>query len=120
MKGYRPENFQKYSRNIRVNFWASEEEYAKIRKRMETSKATNLSAYLRNMATNGYCVSISDTELKEILSLFRRLSSNTNQIAKRLNESGRIYGVDVQEILSGQKEIENRLRQLVESINEIK
>lgn len=52
-----------------------------------------------------------------ILSLFHRLSVNTNQVAKRMNESGRIYEVDVQEILSGQKEIEGQLRQILEAFN---
>ncbi|MBQ3356730.1 MAG: hypothetical protein IJG45_06415 [Oscillospiraceae bacterium] len=34
-----------------------------------------------------------------------------------MNESGRIYEVDVQEILSGQKEIEGQLRQILEAFN---
>lgn len=118
--GYRPERFQNYPRNIRVNFWVSEEEYARICKRMSAAKAKNLSAYLRSMAINGYCISISELGLKEILSLFHRLCSNTNQIAKRINESGRIYDVDVQELLCGQKEIEEHLRKLVERVNKIK
>ncbi len=117
MSGYRPEHYQNYPRNIRVTFWASEEEYARIRKRMSASKFQNLSAYLRNMAINGYLVNIHEPNLKKNLSLFNRFSNNTNQIAKRLNESGRIYGVDVQEILSGQKEIEGQLRQILEAFN---
>lgn len=119
MSGYRPERFQNYPRNIRVNFWVSEEEYAKIRKRMSASKCKNLSAYLRNVAINGYVLNPSVPDLREVLSLFHRLSANTNQIAKRLNESGRIYGVDVQDLLSGQKEIEEHLRAIVEAVNRV-
>ncbi|MBQ6430393.1 MAG: plasmid mobilization relaxosome protein MobC [Oscillospiraceae bacterium] len=100
-----------------MTFWASEEEYARIRKRMSAANCQNLSAFLRNTAIHGYIVNIYEPNLKKILSLFHCLSVNPNQIAKRVNESGRIYGVDVQEILSGQKEIEGQLRQILEAFN---
>ena len=113
-EGYQPKYRQQYPRKTRLEFWVSEEELDRIRKRMAASKFSNMSAYLRNIAINGYAICVSDDALNAILPLFHRLSSNTNQIAKRINESGRIYGVDVQELLSEQKEIGERLRQLVE------
>ena len=118
--GYTPKYRQQYSRNIRMQFWASQEEYERIQKRQKASNSKNLSEYLRNAAIRGYVLNAYIPGLREVLSLFHRLSSNSNQIAKRLNESGRIYSVDVQELLSGQKEIEERLRQLVETVNRIK
>ena len=44
-------------------------------------------------------------ELKEMVSLLRYASNNINQIAKRLNESGRAYDTDLAEILEKQKQL---------------
>ena len=41
-------------------------------------------------------------ELKQMISLLRYTSNNINQIAKRLNESGRAYETDLAEILEKQ------------------
>ena len=44
-------------------------------------------------------------ELKQMISLLRYTSNNINQIAKRLNESGRAYDTDLAEILEKQKQL---------------
>ena len=44
-------------------------------------------------------------ELKQMISLLRYTSNNSNQIAKRLNESGRAYDTDLAEILEKQKQL---------------
>lgn len=42
---------------------------------------------------------------KEMLSLLRYISNNINQIAKRLNESGRAYETDFEDILEKQEQL---------------
>ena len=37
-------------------------------------------------------------EIREMISLLRRCSNNLNQIAKRANETGRVYDTDLEEI----------------------
>ena len=57
-----------------------------------------MGAYLRKMAIDGYVLRLDLLELREMISLLRRCSGNLNQIAKRANESGRIYEMDLEEI----------------------
>ena len=57
-----------------------------------------MGAYLRKMAIDGYVLRLDLPELREMISLLRRCSGNLNQIAKRANESGRIYETDLAEI----------------------
>ena len=44
-------------------------------------------------------------ELKEMVSLLRRSSNNLNQIAKRMNETGRIYDADIGDVLENQERL---------------
>ncbi len=93
------------NRSIIIRFRATSEEQEKIRERMEQLGTDNMSAFLRKMAIDGYVVKLEMPELKEMLTLLRRSSSNINQIAKRVNETGRLYREDIEEILSNQERL---------------
>ena len=64
------------------------------------------------MALDGLVIRLDLPELKQMISLLRYTSNNINQIAKRLNESGRAYETDLAEILEKQ----DRLWQLANDI----
>ena len=66
---------------------------------------SNLSAYLRKMAIDGLIVKLDMPELREMISLLRRSSNNLNQIAKRMNETGRVYDTDIREVLENQERL---------------
>ncbi len=93
------------NRSIIIRFRATPEEQEKIRERMEQLGTDNMSAFLRKMAIDGYIVKLELPELKEMLTLLRRSSSNINQIAKRVNETGRLYREDMEEILQNQERL---------------
>ena len=93
------------NRDIRVEFWTNEQELQQIRKKMTLCGMNNMSAYLRRMAMKGYVLSLDLPELRELVSLLRRYSNNTNQIAKRVNETGRFYAADMEEMLQKQEDI---------------
>jgi len=65
------------------------------------------------MALNGYMISLSLPELKEILSLMRRSSNNLNQLTKRVHATNRIYDADLQDIQRAQQELWEALRQIL-------
>ena len=95
----------KRTRNVPVLFWVSPQEMELIRQKMAQFGTDNLSAYLRKMAIDGYVLQLDLPELKQMISLLRYTSNNINQIAKRLNESGRAYDTDLAEILEKQKQL---------------
>ena len=83
----------------------SDEERKRIRAKMEELGIRNMSAYIRKMALDGYCVKLGLEEIREALILLRRCSNNLNQFAKKANETGSIYQADIQDIQERMDEI---------------
>ena len=88
----------KRKREVQLNFRVSPEELALIEQKMAQLGTTNREAYLRKMALDGYVVRLELPELKELVSLMRYSSNNLNQLARRANETGRIYDADLEDI----------------------
>ena len=74
-------------KSVRVEFVMSEAEAELVKERMAELGITNLSAYLRKMAVDGY-----------IIRLLRICSNNLNQYTRRANETGNIYAADIDDI----------------------
>lgn len=106
-------------RKIQLNFRVTKQERALIEERMQEIGAANREAYLRKIAIDGYIVRLELPELKEMISLMRRTSNNVNQIARRLNETGRIYEVDAVDIQAQQERLWNALNGLLEKLGAI-
>ena len=92
-------------RNIMVRFRVTPEEKAMIEEKMSQVGTSNMEAYLRKMSIDGYILKLDLPELKEMISLLRRTSNNLNQIAKRLNQTGRLYDEDMEDILQNQEHL---------------
>lgn len=92
-------------RNMQVIFWISEKERELIQLKMAQLGTENMSAYLRKIAIDGYVVRLELPELREMVSLLRRSSNNLNQIAKRVNETGRFYVADMDDMLQRQEQL---------------
>ena len=92
-------------RNIRISVRLTEEEHRQLKEKMERIGVTNQEAFLRKMALDGLVIKLDLPELKEMLSLLRYTSNNINQIAKRLNESGRAYETDFADIMEKQEQL---------------
>lgn len=92
-------------RNIMVRFRVTPEEKAMIEEKMSQVGTSNTEAYLRKMSIDGYILKLDLPELKEMISLLRRTSNNLNQIAKRMNQTGRLYGEDMEDMLQNQERL---------------
>lgn len=92
-------------RDIRLRFRVTPEERALIEEKMTQVGTSNMEAYLRKMSIDGYILKLDLPELKEMISLLRRTSNNLNQIAKRVNQTGRLYGEDMEDILRKQERL---------------
>lgn len=106
-------------RKVQLNFRVTEREKELIEGRMQELGTTNREAFLRKIAIDGMIVKLEVPELKEILSLMRYSSNNINQIAHRLNESGRIYEVDVAQVQAQHEQLWNMLNSLLEKLNAV-
>lgn len=65
------------------------------------------------MAIDGYIIYIDITDIKEMNQILGAISQNINQIAKRINYSGRVYPEDMEEIKERLDEIWKMQRKLL-------
>ena len=90
-----------------------------ILKKCEQAGITNLTAYLRKIAIDGYVLKLEIPELKEIVSLLRYLSNNLNQLTRRAHETGRIYDSDLEDIHRNQEKIWDAMNAIIKSLTKI-
>lgn len=107
-------------RDIRLRFWVTQGEREQIEKKMEQFGTSNMAAYLRKIAIDGYVVHLELPELREMVSLLRRTSNNLNQIAKRMNETGRIYDADIDDTLQKQEQLWQMMNAILTRLAAIK
>lgn len=100
-------------RNIQMKFWVTEEEKNLIDQKMKLLPTQRYGKYLRKMAIDGYIIYTDTTDIKEMNQILGAISQNINQIAKRINFSGRVYQEDMEEIKRRMDEIWNLQRELL-------
>lgn len=91
-------NQEKRQREVQLKFRVTPEERQLIERKMVLLGTSNMAAYLRKMAIDGYIINVEMPELRELLSLLRRSSNNLNQLTKRVHETGRFYDADLEDL----------------------
>ena len=97
----------------------TKEERQQIRERMEEMGVQNMSAFIRKMALNGYCVNLDLSDVKEMVRLLRMCSNNLNQYAKKANETGSIYLADIRDLKKRFEEIWDWAKQILLRLSSI-
>ena len=110
----------KRKREIVIRFRVTPEERSMIEAKMAQLGTSNMAAYLRKIAIDGYVVKLDLPELYDLVSLLRRSSNNLNQIAKRVNETSRIYDADIDCLKENQERIWTAANGILETLAEIK
>ena len=95
----------KRKREIVLRFRVTPEERGMIEEKMAQLGTENMAAYLRKIAIDGYVVMLDLPELRDMVSLLKRSGNNLNQIAKRVNETSRIYAADIECLLENQEKL---------------
>ena len=109
----------KRKRDVPVLFWVSAEELELIHQKMQQYGTENLSAYLRKMALDGYCIRLDLQDVKALVSLLRICSNNLNQYAKRANETGSIYHADIEDLQKRLEEIWTDMKEVLVRLSSI-
>lgn len=100
-------------RNAQIIIRVIEEERALIEEKMRQIPTLNLSAYARKMLIDGYIFTLDLQEVKGHTAQLQKIGVNINQIAKRINETGRIYADDMDEIKRAMEEVWRLERRLL-------
>ena len=106
-------------RPIQVKFFVDEKEQALIKKKMEQAGIENMSAYIRKMALDGYCLNLDLPQLRRMAYLLQNCSNNLNQVAKRVNESGKIYSADLADLRTRLDELIDIGKQILSKLAEL-
>ena len=99
-------------REHRLFIRVTDEERNCILDKMYGMGIRSLSAYIRKMAMDGYCLLLDLKELQRMAYLLQMCSNNLNQYAKAANENGRVYAADMEDL-------RQRLDELIEICNEL-
>ncbi len=100
-------------RNGQIIIRVTEEERALIEEKMQQIPTLNLSAAARKMLIDGYIITLDLQEVKGHTAQLQKIGMNINQIAKRINETGRIYADDMDEIKRAMEEVWRLERRLL-------
>ena len=93
------------------------DERALLERKMREAGMTNMGAYLRKIALDGYILRLDLPELKEMLSQLRYMGNNVNQIAKRANEVGVIDEMDIRGVSKRQERMLEQMARLLEKLS---
>ena len=110
----------KRKRDIQLKFRVTSQEREMIETKMAQFGTTNMAAYHRTLAFDGYVVPLALPELRELVSLLRYSSNNLNQFTKRDHETGRIYEADLEDIQQTQERIWTAAEQIVSALAALK
>ncbi len=92
-------------RTVQIKFRVTEEEHRIIEQRMKLVPTSNMAAYMRKLALDGYIIQIDHTDIKKMTAEIQKIGVNVNQIAKRVNSTGSVYQEDINEIREALAEI---------------
>lgn len=100
-------------KSVRVEFVMSEQEAGLVKEHMAELGITNLSAYLRKMAVDGYIIHLDMGDIQEMIRLLRICSNNLNQYTRRANETGSVYDADVEDLRTRLDDLWNGMDKLL-------
>ena len=100
-------------KSVRVEFVMSEQEAELVKEHMAEMGITNLSAYLRKMAVDGYIIHLDMSDIQEMIRLLRICSNNLNQYTRRANETGSVYAADVEDLRTRLDDLWNSMDKLL-------
>ena len=97
----------------------SKTEKNRIYEKMLSMGIRSLSAYIRKMALDGYCLHLDLKELQHMAYLLQMCSNNLNQYAKVANENGQIYTADLEDLRARLDELISVSKQILAKLTEL-
>ena len=107
------------TKDTEVHLRLSSAKRERIETKMRQVGVKNMSAYIRKMAMDGYCVNLDLKDVREMVSLLRRCSNNLNQYAKKANQTGSIYAADIEDLRTRLNDIWKQSAKVMETIAKI-
>lgn len=104
------------TRPLNIHVMVTEEEKNIIEERRRLAGFKNTGAYMRKIAIDGRIFKIDHSPIQDLSSQMTRVSTNINQIAKRVNSTDSIYQEDVAELKEMTEEIWQSLKSILSKL----
>lgn len=108
---------REYTDSFIVRFKEGERDI--VRKKMEEAGISNMAAYVRKMAIDGYVIKLDLSDVKEVARLLRINSNNLNQYAKQANTNGSIYYSDIQRLQKQHEQLWELMKAILQRLSTI-
>ena len=92
-------------RRNELKIYLSDDEQYILEQKLKLSHMKSKSAYIRHLILYGYVYEIDYEQLREYNTSLSRISNSLNQIAKRINTTGRIYEEDFKDVKELMKQV---------------
>lgn len=109
----------KRTRNLHLHLNVTQDEKDLVVERAKSANLSNVSAYVLSMALNGYILRLNIEEITEMNRLLGNATNNINQIARRVNETGKIYATDIEDIKRQQQLLFEQNGQILKRLTEL-
>ena len=106
-------------RCVHLHVMVTPEEQALIGERMAEAGISNMGAYMRKMALNGYVLHVNLSDIRELVSLQRRCANNLNQVAIHVNTYGGIYPDEIKALQRDYADLWNAISKVIRKLSAI-
>ena len=110
---------KKRRRRVHLHVMVTPEEQALIGERMAEAGISNMGAYMRKMALNGYVLHVDLSDIRELVSLQRRCANNLNQVAIHVNTYGGIYPNEIKALQRDYADLWNAISKVIRKLSAI-
>lgn len=86
------------TRKYQIKFDVTEEEKKIIEQKQKLSGITSKGVFYRKMILEGAVIKTDVSAVKDVTVSINRIGNNINQIARRANQTGRVYEDDLKEV----------------------
>ena len=95
----------KRERKNELKIYLNDDEQYILEQKVKISGMKSKSSFLRHLILYGYVYDIDYSDLRDYNAALGKISSNLNQIAKRMDATGNVYKADVAEVKELMKKV---------------
>lgn len=108
------------TRPVRIRFYVTTEELEIIKQKQAESQMISREAMIRKLIFEGKVLTLDIPEIRELSANLGRCAGSLNQIAKRVNITGRLYENDLKETQNSLEVILEMIRKIYQQLTEFK
>lgn len=98
----------------------SQEELDAIEQKRAESRITGREAFMRKLVLEGRVLILDVPEIRQMSALMGRCAGSLNQIAKRVNSTGRMYSGELSETKAALEQLTEEMRKVYQQLTKIK